>query len=262
MTSSPGGRARASRPTSSSTPATPEALSLAPGTTGLRAWSSTSASAIPSTAAGTRRSPMRGRCQRDLGQQGQRGAPAAALRRAVARLAEARVPHQPGARGVVVRDEHERALHGRRGGQAADDVHTLRAWEQPAQPLAAPGVLELERGERRRGHEPAPLERRDRPGGEVRALRVREGALVAVRLEPHVGRALLAQAARDPLGRAPLAGRGRAALDRGQRLDVGCQARCQSTGPAVSTWLPSGRPRTPCTSRAQATSRSRSMPVW
>ncbi len=38
-------------------------------------------------------------------------------------------------------------------------------------------------------------------------------------------------------------------------------ARRQSTGPATSVWLPSGRPRISCARRAQASSASRSMPV-
>ena len=87
-----------------------------------------------------------------------------------------------------------------------------------------------------------PPQRGQRPEREVDRLRVGERALVAERLEQDVLRAQVAQPPRDPLGRAPLAGRGRAALDRGERLDVGPQLRCQSTGPAVSTWLPSGRP--------------------
>ena len=55
---------------------------------------------------------------------------------------------------------------------------------------------------------------------------------------------------------------GRAGRDREYGgADVAVRQRCQSTGPAVSTWLPSGRPSTLLTSRAQSSRRSRSMPV-
>ena len=55
-----------------------------------------------------------------------------------------------------------------------------------------------------------------------------------------------------------------AACDHPARCRGGPGARapgCHLTGPAVSTWLPSGRPSTRCASRAQAISFSRSMPV-
>ena len=64
-----------------------------------------------------------------------------------------------------------------------------------------------------------------------------------------------------------LARTGRVARHARQRLDVVTQlggahaAPCQSTGPARSTWLPSGRPRTRWASVAASTSAGRSTPV-
>ena len=54
-------------------------------------------------------------------------------------------------------------------------------------------------------------------------------------------------------------------VERSRRLSSrrrpGALAQRQSTGPATSVWLPSGRPRISCTRRAQASSAGRSMPV-
>jgi hypothetical protein len=129
-------------------------------------------------------------------------------------------------RGVVVGDEHQGAPPCSRRRHAADRVGAGPGRHEVPQPLGAPAEVELERHERARGQRGAARAaqpRRGDAGQQVRHVALRDRALVAEPLDPHVLRAGLAQAASPPLRRSQLAGRSGAAVHGGERLDIGAQ---------------------------------------
>ena len=259
----------ASRPTSASTPATPEALSLAPGTVGLRAWSSHERRAPGrARAAGSAPQPERRRRQRQprAASASEARLPLRWRRRGRPAARQARVPHQAGVRGVVVGDQHERALARRRAaGRRPDDVRARRRAAAGARSHCTRPEYSSSNEASVAAAQQAPAARapRARPTAKWIALRVREGALVAERLDPHVLRALLAQAAARSTR--PSAARPGAAEPR----SIAASASMSAAQAAVPVHRPGGQhvaaraggPSTRCASRAHATSRSRSMPV-
>ena len=244
ITSVPAAAARRrSRSTSASTAATPVALSLAPGTVAPRATSSESAAAAARIArAGASEPPRRRAPIAAIASSGSRENervgpdPGAAPR-------QARVPHQARVGGVVVRDQHHVWRGARRARQPGHHVRPLPGREAVA---ATAGRARSSRARTTASAsaagEPAEGRRREVQGLDVpEASAGSETARPAPPARPPRAAARAHHSRRGALARAR-----RAPLHRGQRLDVGAQAqpRCQSTGPALSRWLPSGRPST------------------
>ena len=175
-TSVPSSGSATSRSTSAITAATPVALSLAPGTVSpVRDLERERASRAPAPRGQARarggdrqrQRPSPARASSENGGRPSRDAPAG----------QARVPHQPGVGGIVVRHEHERPTALAPRGQPRDHVGALPRRQQPPQPLRPARQLELERQQRRRGRSAS-----GQRGRAVKGVCVAEGVLVAKRL--------------------------------------------------------------------------------
>ena len=239
---------RAAARTSSRTPATPVALSLAPGTVGAsRRLERRAPRPARARRAGPRGAPAR---RAPPARSASSGTRASELRRlrlrgpGVARRHQPRVPHQAGVGGVVVGDQHDACATRRPcAGSRPTTFVPLPRRQQPPQPLRAAAVLELER-ERARPPPGSRLARHRRPRSGARAPR-RSCAGSGTARARTSSAPRVAQAAARPTrrtARSPsLAERARSRRAPRRRS---LSSRCQSTGPAVSTWLPSGRPST------------------
>src|SRR5436190_13902023 len=167
-------------------------------------------------------------------------------------------PHEACLGGIVVGDEHERSPCLAASGHPSHDVRTLAGRDHVPQPLAASGLIGVERDQRREREQAAPGESRQ----EVKDRARRPRRLVSEWLDVDIDCSDLPQPIRHPARRAALSLRSRAPRrQRAERLDVGSQAQCQSIGPAVRTCAESGRPRTSCTAREHSSSLPRSIPV-
>ena len=162
-----------------------------------------------------------------------------------------------------------------RGRHARDDVRPLAARQQPPQPLAAPGDRRA-RATRAPRASAAP----SRAARRRRAARAPTAyvALVAERLDAHVGGAGLLQPAREPRRARALPRPGGVARHRRQRVDVGLdQPSFHSTGPgdqrvaaqraaedlaARARAQARAAPRGRCPSRTPSRAASRRGPRW
>src|SRR4051812_25512033 len=94
-------------------------------------------------------------------------------------------PHQPGLSRVVMGDEDERPLAPASRGHPAHDVVPLPHRYHAPEPLAAPGLVEVERDQRSESKQA----RTEQPSHEVRQRSPRPARLVPERLDAHIDRA-------------------------------------------------------------------------